>query len=110
LDGLQEEIRYVFNKEIGLCEDSTKINLCTKLTHIVALLSGRVFVGRPLSREEEWLESRINYTINCVAARGAIRKYLVYLQPFVDPFLTEIKKQARGKDKLRSGEERHLSA
>jgi hypothetical protein len=54
LDGLQDEIKYALNKEFGSCEDWTSIKLYGKLARAVALLSGRVFVGRPLSRVEEW--------------------------------------------------------
>jgi len=51
LNGLQEEIRYAFDKELGPCEDWTAIKLYERLTPVVALLSGLVFVGGPLSRE-----------------------------------------------------------
>ena len=54
LDGLQDEIKYALDKEFGPCHDWTSLELYGKLARIVALLSGRVFVGRPLSREEEW--------------------------------------------------------
>ena len=54
LDGLQDEIKYALDKEFGSCDDWTSIQVYGKIARIVALLSGRVFVGRPLSREEEW--------------------------------------------------------
>ena len=92
LDGLQEEIRYAFDKELGPCEDWTTIRLYEKLTRVVALLSSLVFVGRPLSREGEWLDLVITYTLSIMAARNAILKYPVFLRPFVAPFLKEIKK------------------
>ena len=92
LGGLQEEIRYAFDKELGPCEDWTTIRLYEKLTRVVALLSGLIFVGRPLSREDEWLDLIITYTGNILAARNAILKYPVFLRPFVAPLLKEIKK------------------
>jgi hypothetical protein len=92
LDGLQEEIRYAFDKELGPCEDWTTIKLYEKLARVVALLSGLVFVGRPLSREDGWLDLIITYTVSIMAARNAILKYPVFLRPLVAPFLKEIRK------------------
>src|SRR5579862_9221448 len=51
LDGLQDEVRYSFDKELGPCEDWTTIRLYGTLLRIVAILSSLIFVGRPLSRE-----------------------------------------------------------
>jgi hypothetical protein len=92
LDALQEEIRYSFDKEFGPCRDWTTIKLYGKLTRVVALLSGLVFVGRPLSRDDEWLDLIITYTASVIAARNAILKYPMYLRSFVAPFLKEIKR------------------
>lgn len=92
LDGLQDEIRYSFNKELGPCEDWTPFVLYQKLTRIVALLSGRVFVGHPLSREEEWIDLTINYTTDSIGVFHAIQKYPSYIRPIVAPFLPEIRR------------------
>jgi hypothetical protein len=102
LNGLQEEIRYAFDKELSPCKDWTTIKLYRKLTRVVALLSGLVFVGRPLSREDEWLDLIITYTLSVMAARNAILKYPVFLRSFVAPFLKEIKKVKHYK--IRGGE------
>jgi hypothetical protein len=91
LDNLQDEIRYAFNKELGPCEDCTAVVLYPIMARMVALLSGRVFVGRPLSRSEEWIDASINYTMDVVKARMAIAKWPVWTRFFVAPFLPEIK-------------------
>jgi hypothetical protein len=91
LDGLQDEIRYSFNKELGPCEDWTPVVLYGAMARVVALLSGRVFVGRPLSRNEEWINASINYTMDAVKAQHAIAKWPVYLRDIVAPFLPEIR-------------------
>lgn len=54
LDGMQDEIKYALSQELGSCHEWTSIAVFGKVARIVALLSGRVFVGLPLSREEEW--------------------------------------------------------
>ncbi|KAH6664961.1 cytochrome P450 [Halenospora varia] len=91
-DGLQDEIKYSMTKEMGECEDWTPIVLYSKLARIVALLSGRVFVGLPLSRDEEWIDSTIQFTVDAVQAAEAIRKWNYLLRPLVAGFLPEIRK------------------
>ena len=91
MDGLQDEIRYALNKELGPCDGWTPVVLYGAMARIVALLSGRVFVGRPLSRSDEWIDASINYTMDAVKARDAISKWPIYLRNFVAPFLPEIR-------------------
>lgn len=91
LDGLQDETRHAINSEFGPCEDWTALPVYFKLTRIVALLSGRVFVGRPLSRDEAWLDATINYTWACVKASDACKRYSPYIRNFVGPYLKEVK-------------------
>lgn len=91
IDGLQNEIRYALDKELGRCEDWAPHKAYPLLTRIIALLSGRVFVGRPLSREEEWISSTINYTRDLSNARKALLKYPKFLLSLIAPFVPEIK-------------------
>ena len=91
LHGLQDEIRYSFNKELGPCNDWTPVVLYGTMARVVALLSGRIFVGRPLSRNDEWIDATINYTMDCVKARAAIARWPVYMRTIVAPFLPEIR-------------------
>jgi hypothetical protein len=92
LDVLQDEIRYGFDKELGPCEDWMPIPLYAKMARIVALLSGRVFVGRPLSREEEWIQATTTFTFCCTQARVAINAYHEWTRGVVAYFLPELKK------------------
>ena len=91
LDGLQDEVKYGFDKELGLCEDWTPFCAYLKLARIVALLSGRLFVGLPLSRQEEWINASVNYTRDVMVAREAIVTKPQFIRPFVAPFLPEVK-------------------
>ena len=92
LDSLQDEFQFALNQELGPCDTWTSVILYPKLARIVALLSGRVFVGRPLSRNENWLASSIQYTIDCDGARRAVLKYPSLLRRFIVPFLPEIRR------------------
>jgi cytochrome P450 len=91
LDRLQDEIKYAFDKELGPCQDWTPFYTYLKLSRIVSLLSGRLFVGLPLSREEEWIDVSVNYTRDVVIARDAITRKSWIIRRFVAPFLPEVK-------------------
>jgi hypothetical protein len=92
LDDLQDEIRYSFDKEFGPCEDWTPITVYGKMTRVIALLSGRVFVGRPLSREEEWIQAAIMFTFYCHQAKEAISAYPEWARGIAAYFLPEVKR------------------
>lgn len=90
---LQDELHYALDTEFGgTCESWTKVVLLQKVLRIVALISGRVFVGRPLSRNEEWLQTSINYTADCIKAKNAVVQWPAWTRYFVAPFLPEIQK------------------
>jgi hypothetical protein len=75
LDELQEEVGYSIRKHIGECADWTEYPLYDKLLHLVALLSGRIFVGLPLSRDETWLDVTIRYTVDAFVGAERLWTY-----------------------------------
>ncbi|KAK4032898.1 hypothetical protein C8A01DRAFT_40658 [Parachaetomium inaequale] len=87
-DEVQESIR----QELPPCNDWTSININQKLLRIVALVSGRVFIGAELSRSEEYLDAAINYTVELMEARRALETVRPWLRPFVANRLPEVKK------------------
>ncbi|KAJ8068048.1 hypothetical protein OCU04_003624 [Sclerotinia nivalis] len=99
VDALQDEMRYALDKEFGTCESWTKVVLMEKVLKMVALLSGRVFVGRPLSRTEAWINTSIDYTADCVKAKDEVAKFPAFLRYFAVPFLPEIRKVKQHKTK-----------
>ncbi|TEY44948.1 hypothetical protein BOTCAL_0340g00150 [Botryotinia calthae] len=88
---LQDEMHYALDTEFGTGESWTKVVLYEKILRIVALVSGRVFVGRPLSRNEEWLQNTIQYTIDCIRVKDAAAEWPTWTRYFVAPFLPEFK-------------------
>jgi len=89
---IQNESRHAFDKELGNPTEWKAIPLYAKMLRIVALLSGRVFVGLPVSREEEWIQASINYATDIGAVLRASQKWNYLIRPFVAPFLPEIRK------------------
>lgn len=88
---LQDEIRYAVEEGIGNCPDWTPVQIFGKLLRIVALASGRIFVGRPLSRDEEWIELTINYTEDCANVVRDVGKINPWLRPILVPFMPRIR-------------------
>ena len=91
LNDFQDEFRYGIDKELGPCEYWTSVTLYDKLARIVSLMSSRVFVGLPLSREQEWMDASVNYTRDLVMAREAVENQPAILRPFLARFLPEVK-------------------
>lgn len=87
-DEVQESIR----QELPPCDDWTPININHKLLRIVALVSGRVFIGAELSRSEDYLGAAINYTIEMMQAVEALDRMRPWLRPILGNRLPEVKK------------------
>jgi cytochrome P450 len=86
------EVQDSMRRELPPCDDWTAININRKLLRIVALVSGRVFIGTELSRSEEYLDAAINYTLELMEARRAVDHVRPLLRPFVATRLPEVRK------------------
>jgi len=91
LEELQKESDFAITENIGACDEWTQVPLHMKMLRIVAHLSGRVFVGHPLCRNEEWIQATINYTVAAFGVQVAVLKYPKLIRPFIAPFLPQVK-------------------
>ncbi|KAL9044268.1 MAG: hypothetical protein Q9214_002582, partial [Letrouitia sp. 1 TL-2023] len=89
---LQDEVKYAVGREIGECAEWTPINIYSRSLQIGGLASGRIFVGLPLCRDQEWVDKSISYAIDTMAGIRAVNAYSPLLCPFVAPFLPELRK------------------
>lgn len=92
------EVDYATTQNIGPCEDWTAVKPRGAMSRVAALLSGRAFVGLPLSREEKWVEATVNYTGDVSRAWMILRLIPWYIRPFVAPFLPQVKSLKRQRD------------
>jgi hypothetical protein len=92
LGGLKDEADFAIPSCIGECNEWTPIQLHPKILRIIALLSGRTFVGLPLCRNEEWIDATINYTVDAVMAVAPVKDIYPLLRPFVAPRLPEVRR------------------
>ncbi|POS84715.1 hypothetical protein EPUL_005297, partial [Erysiphe pulchra] len=88
---LQDEAAYSFKEQLGPCEDWSSFLIYPKVAEIVALVSGRVFVGRPLSRNKDWVATTINYTFEVMRAKNALPKWPAWIVSIIGPHLKEVK-------------------
>ena len=89
---LTEEVNQAIDEEIGPCKDWTPSPIYMKLVTIVAKVSGRVFVGPELCRNQEYLDAGINYTIELLGAQRAIKQINPWLRPFYAPKLPQVQR------------------
>lgn len=73
----------------------TEVDIQKKLLRIVAIVSGRVFVGPELCRDEKYLDAAINYTIDVMTAVYVVGLVPVWLRPVVAPRLPFVKRLHR---------------
>jgi cytochrome P450 len=90
LSMLQEEMAFAAPDALGPCDDWTPVPIYAKLLRVVALISGRVFVGLPLCRDEKWIDISINYTVDLFKGPTRFWAYKAWQRPFIAPFVKEV--------------------
>ncbi len=89
---IAEEVEEALLLEMPPCEDWTPVNINEKLLRIVAMVSGRVFVGPELCRSEEYLDAAIHYTLDLMTAQRAVSSLAPWKRPFLGKRLPQVKK------------------
>lgn len=91
LASFNAEVRHALDDSLGSCQSWTSLKPRTAMCRVTSLMSGRAFVGVPLSHDEEWVEATVNYTGNVTKAWLVLRTINRFVRPFVAPFLPEVK-------------------
>lgn len=84
--------------EMPACEDWTPVYIYMKLVHVIAKISGRVFVGPELCKDKDYLDAGINYTMDLITAQRQIQDIRSWLRPFLAPRLKSVQ-QLRKREK-----------
>lgn len=84
-------MKYGIDTELPQSEDWTLIKLNPRLLRIVAMVSGRVFIGPDHCRDETWIKIAVDYTLNVFAGQRAIKTWRPIWRSFVYRFLPEVK-------------------
>lgn len=101
---LAQEVRDSMELELPQSSDWTEFVLSPKLYRIVAMASGRIFIGAELCRNEEYLSAAIDYTIEVMTAVFLIHMMPTWLRPVLAPWIPHVRKleksRRRAKDFL----------
>lgn len=94
---LQDECEYAFSNTMPGCPSTTwtPVHVYPIVTRMVALLSGRVFVGLPLCRSEKWISLTINSTIESFQGVTKLDQYSNFWRPCARLFIPEVKNLSR---------------
>lgn len=71
------------------------IDINKKLLRIVAIISGRVFVGPELCHDERYLDAAINYTVDVMIAVYVVGMLPPWMRPWAAPRLPMVRKLQR---------------
>lgn len=98
LESFNAEVEYAIESCIGRCErEWTPIRVRDKVSRVVSLMSGRAFVGLPLSRDPAWVEATTNYTQDVSRAYLYVRALPWFIKAFVIPFSPAVNSLKRHK-------------
>jgi cytochrome P450 len=97
LASFNAEVEYAVNKMIGPCKEWTTIKPRYAMSRIASIMSGRAFVGLPLSRQDDWVEATVNYTAGVSRAWLVLRLIPWPIRFFVAPFLPQVQALKRQK-------------
>ncbi|KZL83889.1 cytochrome p450 [Colletotrichum incanum] len=90
-----EEVVNAMRIELPQSGEWTEVNIVYKLMRIVAMVSGRIFIGPELCRNEGYIDVAVNYTVDLMIAIQAIANIQPYLRPFLAASRPEVKKVQR---------------
>jgi cytochrome P450 len=92
---ISEEVDRAIKSVFPPCHDWTEVNVYGSLLRIVAIVSGRIFVGPELCHDEKYLDAAINYTLDLMAARDAVMALPKWLKIIRARSLPQVKKLDR---------------
>jgi cytochrome P450 len=78
---LKGELEYVVATEFPECRDWMSVKLQPFIVRAVARMSGHAFVGPELSRNEEWMDTSINYAVHVFLAAAQLQFFPDWMRP-----------------------------
>ncbi|KAK8041527.1 hypothetical protein PG994_014534 [Apiospora phragmitis] len=99
---LTEEARYAFDDALGTFREWTPLAVFPRINRAVAIVSGRVFLGQRLSRQEEWISLSSEWAVHVFGIMRAIQRYPSWLRPYVMPYLPETRQVLAHRAKVKA--------
>ncbi|OJJ83192.1 cytochrome P450 [Aspergillus glaucus CBS 516.65] len=90
---LIDELQYAFDIEVPKCDDKwTPVNAYNMLLGLLTRATTRIICGDSICRNEKWLETVTDYTINVGITVIFLRPFPKFLRPLVAKFLPSVRK------------------
>ncbi|KAL0932807.1 cytochrome p450 monooxygenase [Colletotrichum truncatum] len=96
---IQAEIGFGLGQAVGSGNEWKTLKAYQTVLRMVGLMSGRIFVGLPLSRDKEWLATSINFAVDVSKSSAAMLRLNPSIRSFFLPYLPEVKHLLREKEK-----------
>ena len=93
-------MREAFRRELPPCDGWTEVNIHDRLFRMVAMVSGRIFVGPEVYSTDAYIDNTVSYVDDVVKARTAVDHLPAWLRRFKAPRLPEIKRINELEDQL----------
>jgi len=92
---ISDEVVEAIRNELPRSSEWTEVKIMEKLMRIIAMASGRVFVGPELCRNEDYIDSAINYTVDVLKAIQKVSTIPPWIRPFLAPRRPEVRRVQR---------------
>lgn len=94
---LWEEVVSAISTEIPQCENEwTPVVISGVLVRIIAVVSGSIFFGPDLCREEEYMDCAVKFTMDLVMASAVLKRIPSWLRSIAAEYLVPQAKLVRG--------------
>ncbi|KAF4782347.1 cytochrome P450 [Colletotrichum scovillei] len=88
---IADEVVEALRTELPQSCDWSEVKIMDKMMRVIAMASGRVFIGPELCRNEEYLDAAINYTLDLMKAVRKVADIAPWLRPFLAARTPEVK-------------------
>ncbi|KAK2016757.1 cytochrome P450 [Colletotrichum eremochloae] len=89
---ISDEVSEAIRMELPQSSEWTEVKIMDKLMRIIAMASGRVFVGPELCRNEDYIDSAINYTVDILKAIRKVSTIPPWIRPLLAPRRPEVRR------------------
>lgn len=89
---LKGELAHLVATEFPSCEEWTPIKLQPFILRAVARMSGHAFVGPTLNRDEEWMDTSVNYAINVFLAAVQLQFFPDWMRPLAQHLIPHMRR------------------
>ncbi|KIM38977.1 hypothetical protein M413DRAFT_447338 [Hebeloma cylindrosporum] len=87
---VHEEVVDAFNEFIPLTSEWTSVKASETFMDIICRASNRVFVGRPLCRDPDFIALNVQYTIDVFKTGALLRIVPTFLRPLVNKLISNV--------------------